>query len=190
VRAACRLIAGAGGPVIAVAIDGAGGAGKSTLADAICAALRGAVQAIAIVRVDDFYRPLHEDVRVALDAEHGYRNYFDWIRLRDRALIPLRAGKIASYRRYDWSTGELGDRVTVKPAPVVLIEGVYSSRPELRPLLDLAIFVDAPRDLRMRRMSARGQNASEWIARWMAAEDWYLEHVRPADHADLVVRGF
>jgi len=190
VRAACRLIAGTRRPLTAVAVDGAGGAGKSTLAGAICAALRETLQEIAIVRVDDFYRPLHDDVRAALDAEHGYRNYFDWMRLRDRALIPLRGGRAASYQRYDWTTGELSDRVTVKPAPVVLIEGVYSSRPELRPLLDLAIFVDTPRDLRMRRMSARGQNASDWIARWMAAEDWYLEHIRPADHADLVVRGF
>jgi uridine kinase len=173
--------------VVVAAIDGAGGAGKSTLAAAIRSAL---AIAVAIVPVDDFYRPLTDDQRMALDPRHGYESYFDWQRMRDQAVVPLRAGKPARYQRYDWSSDRLAEWIEIAPAPVVIVEGVYSSRPELRALIDLAIFVDTPREERERRMRSRGQNAGGWIERWMAAEDWYLEHIDPARHAGLVLTGF
>jgi uridine kinase len=176
----------AGRDVIVAAIDGCGGAGKSTLAQRIRAALD---VAVSIVAVDDFYRPLTNDQRVALDPHHGYENYFDWQRMRNDAIIPLRAGKAARYQRYDWSTDRLAEWIEVAPASVVIVEGVYSSRPELRPLLDAAIFIDTPREERLRRMLSRGQDAGGWIQRWMAAEDWYLEHIEPMCHAHLVLPG-
>jgi uridine kinase len=170
--------------VIIVGIDGAGGAGKSTLAGGISAALDGRV---SIVRCDDFYRPL---TGARYSPEEAYENYFDWRRLRDEALIPLRAGVRARYQRHDWSTDRLAESIEVEPREIVIVDGVFSLRPELRALIDVAIFVDTPRDERMRRMLARPQNNTSWIDRWMAAEDWYLEHVAPHRHADLVIEGF
>ena len=187
VREACALIdttCSARGAVI-VAIDGAGGAGKSTLANGI----RDAFGHASIVQFDDFYRPLSDDQRAALDPRGGYERYFDWRRLRDSALVPLRADTIARYRRYDWTTNRLAEWIEVAPCAIVMVEGVYSTRPELRGLIDVAIFVDTPRAERRRRMTARGQNPQDWIERWMAAEDWYLENVMPAQHADLVIEG-
>src|ERR1700730_7762712 len=78
-----RLIAG---------IDGAGGAGKSTLASGISDAFEGRV---SIVGCDDFYRPLISTQNSRLTPEEAYENYFDWRRLRDEALMPLRDGKRA-----------------------------------------------------------------------------------------------
>lgn len=186
--AACALLRRAcvGRDVIVAAIDGAGGAGKSTLAAGIRAALE---VAVSIVPADDFYRPLPNDQRVALDPRHGYENYFDWRRMRDCAMVPLSARRAARYRRYDWSTDRLADWIEVAPARVVIVEGVYSTRPELRALLDAAIFIDTPREERVRRMRSRGQNAGGWIERWMAAEDWYLENIQPMRHAQLVLAG-
>jgi uridine kinase len=187
VRKACALIDGArsarGGVI--VAIDGAGGAGKSTLANGIRAALGHG----SIVQVDDFYRPLSDDQRAALDPRGGYERYFDWRRMRDCALVPLRAGTIARYRRYDWTTNRLAEWIEVAPCTIVMVDGVYSMRPEFRELIDVAIFVDTPRAERRDRMTARGHNPHDWIERWMAAEDWYLENVKPARHADLIVEG-
>jgi uridine kinase len=188
VRAACELIASrASTQNVAqiVAIDGAGGAGKSTLARGIAAAL----PRVSTILADDFYRPLHGDQRAAADPEYGYRNYFDWERIRDEALKPLRAGSPARFQRLDWVSARLADWITVEPADVVVLDGVYSSRPELRPYLDLAIFVETPRDLRRQRMLARGQSSTDWIMAWMAAEDWYIEHLKPAENADLIVAG-
>ena len=184
---ACALITKARrAGVIAVAIDGAGGAGKSTLAAGIGKKLG----PVSVIRVDDFYRPLHGDQRAAHDAEYGYRHYFDWQAIRDQALIPLRAGRRARYQPYDWTSGDRRGWVEVEPKAIVILEGVYSSRPELRDLIELAIFVDTPRATRLARMQARAQNDTSWIERWMAAEDWYLENIRPAKSADLIVKGF
>ncbi|HEY6418068.1 MAG TPA: hypothetical protein VIX59_03610 [Candidatus Binataceae bacterium] len=172
--------------VVVAAIDGAGGAGKSTLAAGIRHQLG---ELVSIVRGDDFYRPLHSDERAQLDAEYGYRNFFDWQRMRDEALVPLRAGTDTKYQPYDWLSGQLRGWIEVKRKPIIVVEGVYSTRPELRDLIDVAVFVDTPRETRLARMQARAQNETNWIERWMAAEDWYLEHVRPMETADFVVNG-
>ena len=143
VRAACailnqrlttaRLIAG---------IDGAGGAGKSTLARGISEAFAGRV---SIIRGDDFYRPLKAAQYSDLTPQHAYENYFDWQRLRDEALMPSREGNRARYRRYDWSTDALAEWIEIEPREIVLVEGVFSMRPGLRSLLDVAIFIETPR---------------------------------------------
>ncbi|MFM6173306.1 MAG: (d)CMP kinase, partial [Sphaerospermopsis kisseleviana] len=78
-------------PVV-VALDGRSGAGKSTLADAIAHDL-----GAALVHGDDFYRDMPDAERRALSAERGVDRFFDWERLRDEALIPLRARTAARY---------------------------------------------------------------------------------------------
>jgi uridine kinase len=196
IRAACVIIESApraipndqrtDAPLI-VGIDGAGGAGKSTLARGIDDANAGRV---SIVRCDDFYHPLTGAQNSRLTAEEAYEHYFDWRRLRDEALMALRSGQRARYQRYGWSTDRLAEWVEAEPREILVVEGVFSMRPELRPLLDIAIFIETPREERQRRMLARRQDSAAWMARWMSAEDWYLEHVAPHRHADLVVEGF
>src|SRR6266481_2730691 len=184
VRAACSLIERrkVEGKRLFVAIDGGAGAGKSMLARGI----RDHLKSVSILRTDDFFRPLNEHPIASLSAEKLYELYFQWQRMRDEALIPLHRGEAAKYQRYDWSTDRLLDWVSVEPNEIVLVEGVYSSRPELRPMLDAIIFVEAPRDERLRRVLARDPNSvGDWITPWMSAEDWYLNQIRPQDTADL-----
>ena len=177
-RARGRLIVG---------IDGAGGAGKSTLASGISDAFTGRV---SIVRCDDFYRPLSGAQYSRLTPEEAYENYFDWRRLRDEAVMPLRGGKRPRYQRYDWSTDRLAEWIDIELREIVLVEGVFSTRPELRPLIDVAIFIETPREERLRRMLARPQDSTSWMDPWMASEDWYLQQIAPQRHADLVIEGF
>ena len=72
---------------------------------------------------------------------------------------------------------------------VLFVEGVYSSRPELREYADLVLWVTTSEEERVRRQAERGQNPSAWIQRWMAAENYYLERIRPSDSAEVVVLG-
>jgi len=172
------------GSTMLVAIDGLGGAGKSTLAAQLLVSLQDA----AIVEVDDFYRPMAASERAELGPRDGYDRYFDWRRLRDDVLGPLIRGSRARYRRYDWAANKLAEWREVEPGGVVLVEGVYSIRPQLRPYYGVTVYVDTPRQDRLARMLARGGDLS-WLEHWMAAEDWYLEHERPGEHVDLVVYG-
>jgi uridine kinase len=186
VRAACSLIEGRkrDGERLFVAIDGGAGAGKSMLARGI----QGRLGSVSILRTDDFFRPLKEHPVARMAAEELYELYFPWNRMRDEALIPLHRGETAKYQRYDWSTDRPLDWVSVEPAEIVLVEGVYSSRPELRPMLDATIFVEAPRAERLRRVLARDPNlVGDWLTPWMTAEDWYFEHMRPQATADLAL---
>ena len=169
------------GQTTLVAIDGLGGAGKSTLAMELGETL----DTFSIVALDDFYRP----VAAALAPEQACDAYFDWQRLRDTVLAPLSRNSHACYQRYDWVSDALAEWHEVSPGGVVIVEGVYSTRPELRPRFDVTIFVDTPREERLARMLDRLYNDVAWVERWMAAEDWYLEHMRPLDHVDLVVDG-
>jgi dephospho-CoA kinase len=49
--------------------------------------------------------------------------------------------------------------------------------------------VEAPRDLCLERQLARGEDEPEQIARWRAAEEWYLGRQDPRRVADLVIDG-
>ena len=169
-----------------VAVDGLGGAGKSTLAEQLLKALERSV----VVNVDDFFRPMTAIERSELDPEDGYNQYFDWKRLRDYVLRPLGRELRARYRRYDWARGKLlAEWHVVEPGGVVIVEGVYSTRRELRPCFGVTIYVDTPREQRLARMLERGYSDLTWVEHWMASEDWYEEQERPKEHVDLVLYG-
>ncbi|MEV6309282.1 AAA family ATPase [Streptomyces sp. NPDC051840] len=174
--------------VALVALDGMGGSGKSTLAAAL-AELCGA----AVVHGDDFYRPMDPGIRAALSPQEGYHRYFDWQRLRAEVLAPLTAGRDAVYRRYDWDAGDLAtdESRRVTASGVVVVEGVYTARPELARYYDLLVYVDTPPEESMRRLRARGEHDSpiDWELRWRMAEEHYLSVTRLRHRSDLTVAG-
>jgi uridine kinase len=72
---------------------------------------------------------------------------------------------------------------------VVIVEGVYTLRAALRAAFDITVFVQAGEAARIARQVARAENSSEWIDRWIAAEDYYVARERPWDRADYVING-
>lgn len=172
-----RRLRESAGRVLVVAIDGRSGAGKSTLADELAQHLPSTT-----VRMDDFYRDEPESARLLHDAEAGVARYFDWERLRDEAIEPLRRGEAARFHPFDWQRGSgMGPTVTVPPAPVVLVEGVYSARPELGELVDVTVLAVADDEVRRRRRALR-HDPHPWMARWDAAEDLYFGRLQPCDY--------
>jgi uridine kinase len=180
--AAARRLHDSSSGVEIVAVDGHSAAGKSTFA----AALASRTDA-ALVPADDFYRVMDQETRARLSAQEGIARYFDWERMRDEVLVPLRAGRDAVYLPYDWDTGLLAERaITIRAAPAVLLDGVFTSRPELAPFLDLCVLIEAPADLRWRRQLGRGDSLG-WLRRWEAAERLFFTEVRAPETFDLVV---
>lgn len=181
---------------ILIALDGPSGTGKSTLAAALAAAT-GAV----VVPGDDFFAA--EITAAQWDARDGSeraRDAIDWRRLRREALEPLRAGRPAEWYPFDFAAGEREDGsygmsaevVRRDPAPVIILDGAYSTRPELADLIDLSILIDVPAAIRKQRLAGREAPAflADWHARWDVAEAFYFSHVRPPESFDLIVSGY
>jgi uridine kinase len=172
---------GGGKPLaeLLIGIDGPGGAGKSTLARELAARIDA-----SIIQADDFYRP-GRDRR----AETGIGEAYDWRRLQDQVLEPLKSGQPARYQRYDWQEDALAEWHDVPSGPLI-VEGIYVLRTELRPYFDYSIWVEAPSGQRLRRGLARdGSGARRQWDEWMELEDEYVRRQRPDQYANRRVSG-
>lgn len=172
---------------LVIGIDGPGGSGKSTLARALAGRLLGA----SIVQFDDFYRRRNERRSGPGDGDGEIGMDFDWRRVRAQVLEPLAKDKSARFQRYDWNEDRLADWHEIRPGGIVIVEGIYSIRRELRHYYDFMIWVDAPHDVRLGRGVERdGEDArTMWSESWMPEEDRYIALFDPRTHADLVADG-
>lgn len=186
------LVAGQASPIV-VALDGGSGAGKSTLASSIQSQFD-----VALVPLDDFFSASIPDSRWdEFTVEERLNHVFDWQRVRDSALEPLRGGRPAGWYAFDFASGVqpdgtyrmLADPVEKPPARVILLEGAYSAHPILADLVDLAILIDAPMETRHKRLASREEKnfLRRWHQRWDPVENYYFTYVRPRSSFDLVV---
>jgi uridine kinase len=170
VRAIRSLSAPAGMKTRIVAVDGPGGAGKSSLAEYLAHVLDA-----SIVHTDDFA---------------SWSNPVDWWpELLEKVLVPLAAGRSVRYTPTSWDGSEKNEMV-IEPANFAVLEGVTASRAAFRPYLTYSIWIETPRHLRLRRGLHRdGEEARADWDRWMAQEDAYMDQEQPAKHADVVLPG-
>ena len=82
----------------------------------------------------------------------------------------------------------------IPPGSVLLLEGVFLQRKELRSYLDYVIYLDVPQEVRLARILQReapGDAEQQMIAkhhrRYFPAEDRYVVECEPTKQANLVI---
>lgn len=172
-------------PVV-VALDGRSGVGKSAVAGALAARHGGCV-----ITADDFWSGGEDGHWAVLAPEERASLAIDWRRLRTEVLEPLRDGRRASWRTFNWQAGEgLSEHeLHCDPAPVIVLDGAYSARPELSEVIDLAVLLTLDDSTRRQRLIAREGDGytRRWHAIWDAAEEHYFQKTRPPHTFDMVI---
>jgi hypothetical protein len=157
------------------AIDGRGGAGKTTLAER----LRESVPGSAVVHTDDV-------------AWH--HACFDWGDLLvGRILEPLHRGTAVNFRPDAWVRRDRPGSITVPAgAGVVWVEGTGVIRDELAPWLDASTWMQGDLGEQERLLAARDGDSPEQrehVVNWLAEELPFLLRERPWARATMIVAG-
>ncbi|GAA3621971.1 hypothetical protein GCM10022200_00040 [Microbacterium awajiense] len=183
-----------------VAVDGLDGAGKSTFA-------RGLVQVFAEdgvaafqASIDGFHRPRVERyARGRRDPEGFYRDSYDYATFRRVLIDPFRDGAQTA-----GTTGfQLAAFDVVRDAPVesewvsapidavLIVDGIFLHRPELRDLWDWSLWLDVPVEIAYARMAERDGSDPDpdaaANARYRLGQQLYLGEASPRARATMVV---
>jgi uridine kinase len=160
-----------------IGVAGGSGSGKSTVTRQVLASI--GPEMAAVVMQDDYY--LDQTHIAAADrhkTNYDHPDAFDWP-LMMQHVQTLRRGEAIEMPVYDFSLhNRSSNTVTVKPAPVIVIEGLFALYDaELRKMMSLKIFVDTAPDVRFirrlqRDIAERGRSTENVISQ-------YLETVRP-----------
>ena len=178
------------GQVLVIGLAGGTGSGKTTLAHSLAACQGGCV-----IQLDSYYL----DRSALLPEERAVLNYDEPAAIEIGLLLDhlgrLAAGQPVRKPRYSFQSHcRVGEEV-VSPASLILVDGLFSLWwEELRGLLDVKVYVDAPADLRLARrirrdVTERGRQVESVLAQYLTTvRPMHERYVEPTKaHADLVV---
>lgn len=175
---------------VIVAIDGRSGVGKSTISLNIAEHLGG-----TIINADDFYVGADEGNEAnwfKKDPQEKVKTVIDYLRLQRDVLSPLLVGHTAEYHPFDFQAeqGLAKKIIEVRPAKVILIDGVYSAF-HLRKTIDLSVLIECPdRERRKRLINREGEEFMlDWHAKWDEAENYYFSQLMTRDRFDFILNG-
>jgi uridine kinase len=157
-----------------VSVDGPAGAGKTTLAGRLAAALG---PGTAVVHMDDLYA--------------GWTMTGAVDRLAAGILEPLAEGRPGSYQPYDWAAGRFRPDAVAVPVPdVLIVEGCGSSPRRFDQWVTLRLWVQAPRALRITRGIERdGAAVADLWIQWQVLEEVVFATEDTRARADIRVDG-
>src|SRR4051794_2915359 len=185
---------------IRVAIDGRTASGKTTLADELAKLIEQGGREVIRTSIDGFHRPRSERYARGRYSPEGY--YYD---ARDHAAInalllaPLGPGGDCRYRTASF---DLTHDHPVHQEPrcasmdaILIVDGTFLQRPELRSGWDLTIFVEvservaAQRGVRRDEALLGGAESARnlYATRYQPAFDLYERLCSPAATADVIL---
>lgn len=175
-------------------IAGGSGSGKSTVVKRMVQALGDDV--VSVIHHDWYYRdlahiPYEERTRVNFDHPDSLET-----ELLTRHLALLTAGHSIEAPTYEFASHTRAQATrTIHPTPLVILDGILVlAHPELREVIDFAVYVDTAPDVRLirrvrRDTVERGRSPESVLNQYeRTVRPMHLEFVAPSrDHADMIV---
>ena len=185
---------------VTVAVDGVDGAGKTVFADALAEVFAEDGSAVFRASIDDFHRPRVERyARGRRSPEGYYRDSYDYATFRRALIDPFReGGQTGATTGFQLAAFDLDRDTPVEAAwttaprdAVLIVDGIFLLRPELRGLWNWSVWLDVPIDVAFRRLALRDGSdpdpSSASNARYRDGHELYLKDARPRSEASAIV---
>ena len=195
-RVAERIAGLAGGRAMLVGIDGVDGAGKTVFADELAEVLQSRRMPVVRASVDGFHNPRTVRYRRGRSSPEGFfLDSYDYPAMRELLLEPLRPEGSRQIVRavYDVATEQpvQADLETVAEDSVLVFDGIFLHRTELRDDWDVSAFLDVGFEVSIPRGAARGYGDPDPAAasnrRYVEGQRLYLARCKPYQHATFVI---
>jgi uridine kinase len=188
-----------GGRVL-IAVDGIDGAGKTVFADALAEVFAEDGSAVFRASMDDFHRPRAERYQRGRTSPEGYyRDSFDYATFRRALIDPFRDGaQTGATTGFQLAAFDLARDAPVEAAwttaprdAVLIVDGVFLHRPELRGIWDWSVWLDVPIDVAAQRLALRDGTDPNPSApsnrRYRDGQELYLKDAQPRTRASVIV---
>jgi uridine kinase len=178
-----------------VAIDGVDAAGKSILAGELATELRDGGIPVSEASVDGYHNSRAVRMVRGRDSPEGfYRDSFNLESLKEHLLDPFKAGGEYRLHMFDYRVDSPDPSMLYefKPGTVLVFDGVFSLRPELKGYWDLSIYLSISEGESLRRGVQRDPGNKEelsrrYMARYIPGQRLYKEEAKPEESADIIV---
>ena len=166
---------------VIVAVEGGSASGKTTLGKELKQHYE-----CNVFHMDDFFLRPEQRTKERLVEIGGN---VDRERFYEEVVIPLSKGETVEYRRFDCSTFSLQPPVNIEPHRLTIVEGAYSTHPELGKYYDLAVFLDIDPELQKERILKRNgsEKAERFFKEWIPMEQKYFEAFDIKEKCDIAL---
>ena len=176
---------------VIVAIDGIDAAGKTMFADALAESLRRAGHAVVRASIDGFHKPRAQRYERGPKSPEGfYRDSYDYETFRRVLIDPFKDGGTGSFvlEAFDHRRDAPVEQkwVTGKPDSILLLDGIFLHRPELRGLWNYSIWLDVDPAVAAQRCLVR-DGESGVGDRYSKGQALYVKEAKPRTAATAIV---
>lgn len=181
-----------------IAVDGLDGAGKTVLAEELVRlAAQDGLRPVASLSIDGFHHPRSVRYAKGRGPESFYRDSYDYTAFRRSVVTAFRQGLPVAAAVWDVaadvSVENSHAELDLPQDCVLLVDGIFLHRPELRDLWDASIWVQVPFSVSVPRGNERfpGQYdpdpEAESNHRYVGGQRLYFAHCSPWETATWIL---